>query len=109
MTVLASLSRTTVDALATVSVATNVITSIIGAADTGASALNAHAQDYLESSKISINEAKIRRAIDSSVDMDEYVYAASSRRGHLDAKLATDANVARIYNEFQALYLEKSE
>ena len=109
MTVLASLSRTTVDALSTVSVATNVITSIIGAADTGASALNAHAKDYLEASRINIGNAKIKRAIDASVDMDEYIYQAAHRRGHLDSKLGTDANVARIYNEFQALHVEKSE
>ena len=108
MTVLNSLSRTTMDALATVSVATNTVISVINAADTGAQALNAHAQDYLESSKLSITAAKIKRAIDSSVEMDEYIYAASHRRGLLDTKLSADANVARIYNEFQALHVVKA-
>ena len=93
-----AVSRTSVDLLKTVTSATNVVTHLFGAMDTGAQALNLHANDYLQSSAEDIAQQSRLRKADRSVAFNLRIAELVTQTDELATRLAADQDYALRYN-----------
>lgn len=100
MSVLNSLSRTTIDALSTVSKVTNVVSNSVDSLDKYASAWSLHADHYKATTQRNLAQARITSIARSDNDTDHELVAIAKKRVKLQEELDNNPNLAKIFEAY---------
>ncbi len=100
MTVLNSLSRTTIDALTSVSKVTHVITNTVDSLDKYASAWSLHADAYKAATERDLEKRRICSIARTDNDTDHELVSIAEHRVTLQDKLDANPRLAEIFKAY---------